>query len=145
MKKMLNNIVKHIFLFLFGGIIYIGIELLYRGYSHWTMFILGGLCFVALGLINELIPWDMPLCLQMFIGGAAITILEYITGYIVNIKLGWDIWDYSDMPYNINGQVCLPFFFVWIGISLIGIIVDDYIRYYFFKESKPKYSIFITK
>lgn len=145
MKKMLNNIVKHIFLFLFGGIIYTGIELLYRGYSHWTMFILGGLCFVALGLINELIPWDMPLCLQMFIGGAVITILEYITGYIVNIKLGWDIWDYSDMPYNINGQVCLPFFFVWIGISLIGIIVDDYIRYYFFKESKPKYSIFITK
>ena len=44
---------KYLFLFAVGGALYVLIELLWRGWSHWTMFALGGLCFVYLGLINE--------------------------------------------------------------------------------------------
>lgn len=52
---------KYVILWAVGGLLYITLELLWRGYSHWTMFILGGLCFIGLGLINEVLPWSMPL------------------------------------------------------------------------------------
>lgn len=90
------------------------------------MFILGGLCFILLGLINEVLPWNMPLLLQGVIGSAfIITPLEFITGYIVNIQLGWNIWDYSSMPFNFMGQICLSFSILWIFISISAIVLDD--------------------
>ena len=130
---------KEIILWLIGGLIYIGIELMWRGYSHWTMFVLGGLCFVFLGLINELIPWDMPLWQQMLIGTAIITGLEFVTGCIVNLWLGWNVWNYSNVPFNVLGQICLPYILLWIPMSLTGIVSDDYLRHWIFKEEKPHY------
>ena len=141
MKKILKTILKYIFLFLVGGFIYYSIEIAYRGYSHWTMILLGGICFIALGNINNVLSWETPLIAQSLIGATIITVLEYITGLIVNIRLGWNIWDYSDVPFNIQGQICLPFFMVWIFVAAIGIILDDYLRYWLFKEKKPKYEI----
>ena len=137
MKK--SKIEKYEFLFFVGATIYVIIEKLYRGYSHWTMFLLGGICFIALGLINEVIPWDMPLLLQMFIGGMIITALEFITGCIVNLWLGWNVWDYSELPCNLWGQISLFSSIVWVGLSLVGIVLDDFIRWKFFDEEKPHY------
>ena len=137
MKK--SKIKKYEFLFFIGATIYVIIENLYRGYSHWTMFLLGGICFIALGLINEVIPWDMPLLLQMFIGGAIITVLELITGCVVNLWLGWNVWDYSELPFNLWGQISLFSSIVWVGLSLVGIVLDDTIRWKFFGEDKPRY------
>ena len=130
---------KEIILWLIGGLLYMGIELIWRGYSHWTMFLLGGLCFVCLGRINEVIPWCMPLWLQVLIGTAIITGLEFITGCIVNLWLGWNVWDYSNVPFNVLGQICLPYILLWIPISLAGIVSDDYLRHWLFKEEKPHY------
>lgn len=127
-------------LFLIGGAIYVLIELVYRGYSHWTMFLLGGLCFVLIGGVNEYIPWEMPLWLQAGIGAVIITALEFICGCIVNLALGWDVWDYSNTPLNILGQVCLPFAIIWFVIAHAGIVLDDYLRYWLFKEEKPHYT-----
>lgn len=141
MKNILKLFGKYMILFIIGGIVYNLIEILWRGYSHWTMFILGGICFICLGLINEFIPWDMPLCIQMLIGTIIITTLEYITGCIVNIKLGMNVWDYSELPFNLNGQICLLFSILWYFISVIGIILDDIIRWKLFKENKPTYKI----
>ena len=138
----MNKHRKEIILGLLGGLIYIGIELLWRGYSHWTMFVLGGICFVILGWINEIIPWDMLLWKQVAIGTMVITGLEFITGCIVNICLEWNVWDYSNMPFNVLGQVCLLYIFLWIPISLLGIILDDYLRYWLFREEKPIYKMF---
>ena len=134
-----SKIKKYEFLFFVGATIYVIIENLYRGYSHWTMFLLGGICFITLGLINEVIPWDMPLLLQMFIGGIIITVLELITGCVVNIWLGWNVWDYSELPFNLWGQISLFSSIVWIGLSLVGIVLDDFIRWKFFGEEKPHY------
>ena len=145
---MLNKIKKHaatcvfcklLILFLIGGFTYVGIELCYRGYSHWTMFLLGGLCFVCVGGINNYIDYDMPIVLQSVIASIIITILEYICGYIVNIKLGLNVWDYSQLPFNLNGQICLLFSLIWMGIGMIAIFIDDYIRYKLFDEPVPKY------
>ena len=137
MKK--SKIKKYEFLFFVGATIYVIIEKLYRGYSHWTMFLLGGICFIALGLINEVIPWDMPLLLQMFIGGVIITVLELITGCVVNLWLGWNVWNYSELPFNLWGQISLFSSIGWVGLSLVGIVLDDYIRWKFFGEEKPHY------
>ena len=134
-----SKIKKYEFLFFVGATIYVIIENLYRGYSHWTMFLLGGICFIALGLINEVIPWDMPLLLQMFIGGAIITVLELITGCIVNLWLGWNVWDYSELPCNLLGQISLFSSIGWVGLSLVGIVLDDFIRWKWFCEDRPHY------
>ena len=144
MKKIMS-ILKFLILFVFGGVIYFLIEILWRGYSHWTMFLLGGLCFVIVGAINNFIPWKMKFEKQMAIGAIIITILEFIVGVVVNLILKWNIWDYSMLPFNMLGQICLPFSLIWFLLSGVIIIVDDYLRYKLFKEDNPKYSFLIKK
>lgn len=118
------------FIFLVGGCLYTWIEILWRGWTHWTMFLLGGGGFVVLGLLNEhKIPWHWCLLRQAIVGATIITVLEFITGCIVNIWLGWAVWDYSDLPFNLWGQVCLYYFLLWITLCMVGIVLDDWIRY----------------
>lgn len=118
-------------LFLIGGAVYTGLEVLWKGHSHWTMFLLGGICFVIMGLLNEYkIPWHWCLLRQAIVSACIITLFEFLTGCIVNLWLGWDVWDYSNLPFNILGQVCLNFFLLWILLSMVGIPLDDWIRYW---------------
>lgn len=131
---------KQIILFCVGGLLYVLCELMWRGYSHWTMFLVGGICFIMIGLINEVLPLDMTLVRQMAIGAAIITTVEFVSGCIINLWIGWNVWDYSGLPFNILGQVCLPFSFLWFLISAIGIVIDDYLRYWWFGEEKPHYT-----
>lgn len=136
---------KNIALFLFGGSLYYLIEVVWKavrgGELHWSMFVLGGISFILVGLINELFTWDMSFILQSLIGGCLITGLEFITGMIVNVWLRLDIWDYSHLPLNIMGQVCLPFFCAWVGLAGVAIWLDDLIRYLCFGEEKPRYKL----
>ncbi len=132
---------KHLFLFLVGAGAYYFIEILWDGSSHWTMALLGGVCFIAIGLINEFLSWSTPMWIQSVIGSSIITILELIVGCILNIWLKLGIWDYSQMPFNILGQVCLLFSVFWVFLSIGAIILDDYLRYWLFKEEKPHYRI----
>ena len=132
---------KWFILFSLGGIFYLIIELLWRGYSHWTMFILGGMCFLASGMINEFYDYTIPFVLQMFFGCIIITVLEFITGCIVNLQFGLNVWNYSDLPYNILGQICLPYMILWFFLSGACIIVDDWLRYVLFDEDKPSYRL----
>lgn len=120
-------------LFLIGGRLYTWIEVLWRGRTHWTMFVLGGICFVIMGLLNEhIFPWKLGLLQQCLISAAIITTFEFVTGCIVNLWMGWNVWDYSDVPFNILGQICLPFFLAWILLSVVGIVLDDWIRYWIY-------------
>ena len=135
----LKIITKYLFLGVIGSIIYMSLEILWRGYTHWTMGVLGGICFICLGLINEILSWETPLVLQMLIGSTIITILEFIAGCIVNLWLGWNVWDYSELPYNLLGQISLFSSIGWIGLSLVGIVLDDFIRWKWFGEEKPRY------
>ncbi len=135
----MGRCLKPVFLFATGGLLYNILELLYRGWTHWTMFALGGLCFVCLGLINEVLPWTMPLWCQMAIGACIITGLEFLAGCMVNLWLGWAVWDYSGMPGNILGQVCPQFFGLWLLVALAGIVLDDWLRYRLFGEERPHY------
>lgn len=135
--KYIKHILKLLVLSLIGGTIYYGIECIWRGYSHWSMAILGGICFIAVGSINELFSWEMPMWKQCLIGAIVVTILEFITGCIVNLWLGWNIWHYE--RFDVLGQICLPFTFFWFLLSGVAIIIDDWLRYWWFEEERPHY------
>lgn len=137
-----KNFWKYTALFCTGGLIYFLIEILYRGYSHPSMFILGGVCFLLCGMLNEGFSWDMPLTAQMGICAVIITVMEFLFGVVLNIWLGLNVWDYSNLPFNVLGQVCLPFTAAWYALSAVAIMLDDYMRYWFFCEEKPRYTIF---
>lgn len=137
----LKQMLKPIILALIGGTIYVLIELAWRGYSHISMFLLGALCFVLLGGINEFFSWELGMIWQMLIGASIVTSLEFIVGVVVNIWLELEVWDYSNLPLNFMGQICLPFSLAWVLLSGIAIVVDDYLRYWLFGEEKPHYNI----
>lgn len=132
---------KTLFLGCVGGLIYTGIEILWRGHTHWTMVILGGVCFLICGAVNEYLPWDMPLWLQCLICAAAITVVELVAGLVLNIWLGLAIWDYSRMPANFMGQICLGYSCLWYILSFPAILLDDWIRWRLFGEEKPAYKL----
>ncbi|HIU49389.1 MAG TPA: hypothetical protein IAB04_08470 [Candidatus Avimonoglobus intestinipullorum] len=142
MLRFCKYLIKYIVLFLIGGVLFNLVEFLWRGYSFFEMTIVGGLCFVLIGGINELFPWDMALTSQMLLSAAAVTGVELVAGLIFNVWLGLGIWDYSDQCYQFMGQVCLLYFNLWFLLSAIGILLDDFIRWKFFGEEKPQYKIF---
>lgn len=128
-------------LFLTGGTLYFLFETLWRGHSHWTMFALGGLCFVLVGGLNNFLPWEMPLLLQMLLGGLIITAGELLTGIIVNLWLGWRVWDYSALPGNLWGQICPQYSLLWVLLSGPVIILDDILRWKWYRERMPSYTL----
>lgn len=136
------RIIKPSILFFIGGFSYIIIEILWRGYSHISMFFVGGLCFVIIGMLNEFYTYSMSLISQMIISSLIITIIEFVSGCILNIWLKLDVWDYSSAPFNLYGQICLPYMILWFLLSSVAIILDDLLRYKLFKEEKPIYRIF---
>lgn len=133
---------KHISLFLIGSILYYNLELIYRGYSHVSMFILGGICFILIGLINEYLDWETPLWKQQAVATIIITVLELFFGMVLNVQLKLNIWDYSQLPFNLMGQICLQYSILWFFLSAFAIILDDYLRYWLFEEEKPHYKFF---
>lgn len=134
----MKRIIKCFALFTIGGMLYVAIEIFARGYSHFSMFLLGGLCFLLIGFINERGP-ALSITTQMLIGCAIITALEFLSGCILNLWLGWGVWDYSADPYNLLGQICAKNCFYWFWLSAVAIVVDDTIRCVFFSETPPEY------
>ncbi|WP_343248744.1 putative ABC transporter permease [Diplocloster hominis] len=139
---MWRQISKLPFLFGIGGGVYYLMEIMFRGYSHWSMAVLGGICFVLIGLLDTKYSLRFPVWAQMLASAGIITTLEFITGWLLNIKLGLNVWDYGAVPFNLMGQICLPFTILWFFLSFVGIVLDDYLRYWFFREAKPHYRWF---
>ena len=136
-----SKVPLYVFLFYFYGATYVTIEVFFREHSHWTMFLLGAICGIIIGKLNDKAPWNIPIWLQMIIGGLIVTVLEFIWGYVLNIKLGLGLWDYSNMWGNFMGQICPLFSLAWCLISGVAIVLDDYLKYWFFDEEKPRYNL----
>lgn len=135
----MKYIFKYAVLLIIGGILYCLIEVVARGHTHWSMFLVGGICFLICGGLNELYSWDMLLPIQMIMCSVAITAVEFVSGIVLNVILDLNVWNYSNMPLNIMGQICLPFTIIWLFLSLPAIVLDDYLRYWIFNEEKPSY------
>ena len=99
------------------------------------MLFVGGLCGLLIGSINQ-IPkfYNMSVFKQSLIGTGIVLVIEYTAGYILNIKMGLDIWDYSNMFFNINGQICLEFGLIWLLLMPAAIWLEDFIRFKFWNE-----------
>ena len=108
---------KACILFYLGGGSYMALEFLWRGRSHGSMFLLGGLCFLLIGQLGKLLK-AVPVAVQLLMFSAMITFLELLTGLIVNGNYG--VWDYRAAAYNFRGQICLGFSLLWIPVSLMA-------------------------
>lgn len=104
---------KRAVLFSAGGLCYVVLELLWRGYSHSSMFVAGGSCFMLLGRLRKHGP-----VLKALGGAGIITFVELVAGLLVNRK--YQVWDYRDMPFNFKGQICLPYSLLWVPVGLAG-------------------------
>ncbi len=133
-KKMMELSV----LWMTGGLFYFYLEIAFRNYSHYSMIICGGFCFVIVGTIGKYILEKesnilKAVALIMFFGALVITTLELFTGIIVNLKLNMGVWDYSSMKYNVYGQICLTYTMIWSLLSLLCVFVANTIENIFFK------------
>lgn len=136
----LKNVFHLLILFGIGAFTYMGIEMAYRSFTHWTMGIVGGLCFIIIGGLNNYYDWKMPVWKQSVTGAAVITALEFVSGVVLILEMGLGIWDYSNMPFNVLGQICLPFSLAWIALSFVAIVLDDFLRWILFGEDFPHYN-----
>ncbi len=103
--------------FTIGAVFYPAIELLWRGYTHPTMALLGGICFAFIYEIHENLSF-LPLFYRAFLCCAVISALEFIFGFVLNILLSLDVWDYSREYMNLYGQICLAYCIAWLLLSL---------------------------
>ena len=106
---------KNAILFYTGGMLYCGLELLWRGRTHSSMFLLGGACFLVLGKVGAL---RLNLVSRAMLGGILITAGELIVGLLVNRR--YQVWDYRSMPLNFQGQICPVYTLFWMLLSPIG-------------------------
>ncbi len=123
----MKDLEKYIILFIIGGVGYGVIEVLFRGYTHWSMILTGGAAFVSLYLINSTLT-GTSIFIKAFLGMIVITALEFTVGIIVNKIFSLQVWDYTNMPGNIMGQISLQFSACWYGLSLVSFIIFDNIH-----------------
>ena len=101
--------------FLTGGAAYSLLEILWRGHTHWTMTVTGGVCFTVLYILH-VYARAIPFYLRCILGSVVITLVEFAVGCTVNLWLGWGVWNYANMPGNLLGQICLPFSLLWTAL-----------------------------
>ncbi len=101
-----------------GAMLYGGLEMLWRGRTHWTMLLAGGICFSLMYIITTRSGW--PLWTIWIVCALIITTVEFLFGVVVNLRLGWNVWDYSSRPLNLFGQVCPLFTIIWFFLSIPG-------------------------
>ena len=111
-------VLYQIFLFLVGGSGYVGLEFLWRGRSHISMFLAGGVCFLLLGQLDRAKFSPTVKCL---LGAAVITAVELVAGLLANRD--HRVWDYRQMPCNFLGQICLGYSLLWIPVSFGAILL----------------------
>ena len=114
------KIKQNIIFFSIGALGYGLIEILWRGYTHFSMLLAGGICFSFFGFLGEKLE-KISIFTKAIVGSAFVTSIELIFGYIFNILLGKNVWDYSKLPLNFKGQICLLYSIFWAFLSVLFI------------------------
>lgn len=136
------KISQGIIAFLMGCFTYSMIEIIYRGETHWTMTLTGGAALCVLYIINS--RRRMTLLKSCFTGAAVITAMELLVGIAVNMTMHWNVWDYSAVPMNFKGQICLPFTAAWFMLCIPARWVCSGIKRHFSDSLAVKNSSNIT-
>ncbi len=135
----MKKIIKILSLWFVIGMIYFTAEGLWRipkgGYANIVMLPIGGLCGILVGGINQIpIFYNLKVWKQSLIGTVIVLTVEYISGFILNIIFKLNIWDYSNLKFNLNGQICLTYAVLWFVLMPTAIWIEDYLRFVFWKE-----------
>ncbi|MBR4627826.1 MAG: hypothetical protein IKO47_09035 [Ruminococcus sp.] len=109
-----------------GFFLYSLVEIVGRGYTHWTMALTGGMILSLLYAVNT--RSSVTLLRSCMAGSLIITGIELVVGLFDNIIMHWQVWDYSDMPLNLFGQICLPFSCFWFVLCIPARYVCRVIR-----------------
>lgn len=134
-------------LWFFGGTVYFLIEVAYKtaaGHPEnisWTMLVVAIILTIPVERCGCELPWECPIWLQAFVCAVLVTVVELISGIVINLWLGMGVWDYSNLPFNFLGQICLPFSIAWYVLCLAFIPVFDFLRYAVEGGDKPTYRI----
>ncbi len=123
---LMSKVKEYFMCFALGAVIYGLVEVAVRGYTHWTMALTGGAVMMLINLINQ--TKNLNIITRCLLGATVITSLEFAVGMIVNVRLGWDVWDYSDKAMNIFGQICPQFCVGWFFISIPAFALCRYIE-----------------
>ncbi len=118
---------EQLLIFLTGATGYGIIEIIWRGYTHWTMLITGGVCFLLLYNIFNILE-NSPAFVKAIIGSFTITLIEFIAGMIINVKFGLGVWDYSNLPFNVYGQICLPYTILWFALCFPIVYLCNWLK-----------------
>lgn len=130
---------KDLLLIFIMGALYMVLEGIWRGWTHISMLVVGGLAAFFIGRLNEHPQfYDKKMWQECLIGTLIILILEFTSGMILNVWLGLGIWNYSSEPFNLLGQICLPYALLWFFLVPGCVYLDDYLRYKLFGEKKPE-------
>ena len=144
----LSNFLLSMLMWTWGGTLYFFMEVVYKtltgnpDHISWTMIIVAFILCIPLERFGDELPWEMHMILQTIICAVAITITELISGLILNVWLGLHVWDYSELPFNFMGQICLQFSLLWVVLSYFGIKAFDWIRYTIVGGIRPQYKMF---
>lgn len=109
---------KYFIIFILGSVGYPIIEIIWRGYSHPSMALAGGLSFLTIFFLSKKLK-SVSLVEKALYGAVTITIIELVFGIIVNIILNMNVWDYSAQQFNFLGQICLKYFLIWTILSFV--------------------------
>lgn len=140
----MSNIQAYLIMFFTGGFLYCAIEILARGYSHISMLIAGGTCFLLVGVIESVLGHSASILSQMFFCGIMITTVELLFGIVVNRQLHLNVWDYSGEQYNFQGQICLLYSNLWFLLSCPVIFLHDYMEFLFAECTTSPLPNFLT-
>lgn len=133
-------------LWTWGGANYFMLEVIYKTLTgnaqgiSWTMLVLSFVLCIPIERCGCELPWEVPLLLQALICATVVTFAEFATGVVLNLWLQLSIWDYSQLPGNILGQVCPQFFVLWYLVCLVFIPVFDWLRYVLKQGERPHYT-----
>ncbi len=108
---------RYVAIFLLGALGYSSLEVMWRGYTHWTMSLCGGFCFLLIYFLNINLAHE-SIFFRCLAGALVITATELVAGVTINIVLGWNVWDYSSVPLNFIGQICLPYSVLWFFLCI---------------------------
>ena len=104
--------------FIAGSVLYPLLELLWRGHTHSSMALAGGICLTLINIVCCGKMRKKSLAAKCAVGSFIITCVEFFVGVWVNLCLHLNVWDYSALPLNLFGQVCLPFSLIWCALTL---------------------------
>lgn len=120
---------SYLFMYACGSVVYPILELFWRGYTHFTMVLLGGLGGLLIHRINRHLPHE-PFLTRALLATITITLMEFAVGCLVNLVLQWDVWNYSSHRFHIWGQVCLLYSCYWFLISIPSLLISTLVSRY---------------